>query len=68
MLVVSDKITAVPVDKERIERQACLLAYHPKIEARGSIHEAIDSSRINVICGSFYLMKEALEMIRGRGI
>ena len=59
-------ISCVKSSKERLENPKQLQKYCPEIKICNSIKEALSDNGWNVICGSFYLMQEAIQIKTGQ--
>lgn len=63
---VAESITAVKSSKERLESPKTLQKYCPQIKVCNSVKEALSEEGWNIICGSFYLMQEAIQIKTGQ--
>lgn len=57
---IASSITALRVQKERLELPEKLREYNPSIRIAESMQSALKPEAVNVVCGSFYLMDEAI--------
>lgn len=60
ILPFSSSITALSIDKERMEHASEIQKYHDKISISKSLETSLKPKEWNVICGSFYLMEQIL--------
>lgn len=66
IIPLAESIRCVKSSKERLENPKQLQKYCPEIKLCNSIKDALSDEGWNVICGSFYLMQEAIQIKTGQ--